>query len=320
MRLDSLKPLMFVIMVLCTIPSVIFMAYAENETPYGEWDFNFEEIDVKQNPNNLKELIITPTVYYEGFMPLGSVVLEMIVIDPLGSEFSYAGQLSDIPDLSSRELTWFHPMRNEGSYTLSMRIITTSIEFPGHIFDTKEIVFTVPENGFERKLDIIATDEGERLSYKLASNETVQKFERLHVSFNLLDDHNFGEIHVTNGKFQDNHSVYTEELYVQSENYSDMKVSLVDKSSIIPFADAQSEILEYVKMTAVHENVCYSVDCKSIDYVESEIEEQEFPYWMLMFLDVLAVIPLLMKKKSKKMDTDCIHKSTHYMSSLKAKN
>lgn len=85
-----------VLSVLFFIPFV--SVYADNPTPYDEWDFHFTNIEIYQNPNNLKQLMIEPHVFFEGNESLGSVNLEIIVTDPDGYSTRYDARINNIED------------------------------------------------------------------------------------------------------------------------------------------------------------------------------------------------------------------------------
>ena len=303
--MDNLKPVMFTIMTICVMSIIVVTVYAENPTPYDEWDFNFIHVDVKQNPNNLRELIISPDVYYEGLEPLGSVNLELEITDPEGLSHQYSGTLSDITHQTSKDTTWFHPLLSEGTYTIQLIMKTTSVDHD-HVFDSETIHYTVEPLGFERKLDYIVFETDEYIAYKISGNSSIQNYERLHVMFNLPDDHPIDRITLVNGEFDADIPVDIEEIYTESKNYDKMKVYLMKEQYLLPVANAQ-RILDYVMFTAVHENVCYSVDCQNIDVepIESVEEEQEFPLWVFAFLEILGIIPLLMRRNKSKMNCDC---------------
>ena len=36
----------------------VLYAYAENPTPYNEWDFDFGDIEISKDPRNLADMII----------------------------------------------------------------------------------------------------------------------------------------------------------------------------------------------------------------------------------------------------------------------
>ena len=277
-------------------------AYAANPTNFNEWDFNLRGITAEQDPNNLNNLIITPEVYYEGVMAKGSVNLEVIVTDPRGSEFAFAGRMHDIDDKSSSQISWSHPMSVPGEYSIEVIVRTTSLEYADHEFDRETIHYVVEPKGFSKPLDFIVEDTENAVNYKLGNKQFIQNYERLLVSFNLPEHHMFDKFIITNGEFQESFRTNTKELYLQSgSGYQNLQISLVREGNLIPMADAQSEFIDLVEFSAVHQNVCYDVDCKSIDYEPPEEESpEEFPIWILGFLGVVAIIPLLMRKKTNK--------------------
>ena len=57
------------------------LVFGENETPFGEWDFNLLDPEIYQNKNNLKKLIIEPSIFFEGDKELGSAEVLVLVTD-----------------------------------------------------------------------------------------------------------------------------------------------------------------------------------------------------------------------------------------------
>ncbi|MDH3853623.1 MAG: hypothetical protein OES23_04140, partial [Nitrosopumilus sp.] len=62
-----------VLIFLLFISLAVSYAFAENPTPYNEWDFDSGEIEISQDPRNLDDMIILIPVIYKGDMGLGTV-------------------------------------------------------------------------------------------------------------------------------------------------------------------------------------------------------------------------------------------------------
>lgn len=279
----------------------IGIVYADNPTPFEEFDFNFIDIEIYQNPNNLRELIIKPHVFFEGNADLGSVNLEAIITDPDGYPHPQTGRINDMADNSERSIYWTYHLPSEGTYTIDLVMTNTSIEYPDHIFDEKTILYTVNPNGFERLVDSVMNigEDGNDV-FMLRTFEPIKKFERAHIIFDLPEKNLYEGIGVTNGEFKKTFDVGIKELFLESEfGYDDLEIYLIKEGNLFQFANAQSELLDYVTFYAIHKNICYSEICESVDYKEPEEKSHEDYYWLLGIIPAACIIGVVIYLKQK---------------------
>jgi hypothetical protein len=186
-------------------------------------------------------------------------------------------------DNSERSIFWTYNLISEGTYTIDLVMKNTSIEYPGHIFEEKRLFYTVNQNGFERLVDsVMAIDEDGNDVFMPRTDKPIQKFERAHITFDLPEENVYDGIGVTNGEFKKTFDVGIKELFLESElGYADLEIYLIQEGNLFKFANAQSELLDYVTFYAIHKNVCYSETCESIDYKVPEKKEfEELPLWI----------------------------------------
>jgi hypothetical protein len=85
------------------------IVFAEIPTYNDEFDFNFTDIEVYRDSNNLQKLIIKPHVFFEGNEELGSVNIEVIVTDPKGDSYKpQIARINDIPIGTIDSTHWIH--------------------------------------------------------------------------------------------------------------------------------------------------------------------------------------------------------------------
>ncbi len=278
---------------------VTIPAFAENPTPYNEWDFDFVEIEISQDPSNLKTMIIKPRVFFEGNMPLGTVNISAHVKDPDGKDFTHFGTIRDMSNGDIRFMRLTHSMPQEGTYTINLSMTPPKEPYLDHIFDTETVTFEVVKNGFEKEVETIGTDSEKIVTYMIEDPISVQYYESVHVAINLPKEHTFEKITVSNEEFEQNFAIDTKDIYLKSKSgFSNLKVHLLKEGNLLPMADAQNSIHDYVKFYKVNKDVCSSMNCTNINH-EEKIEE--FPWWTLGFLViiVLIVIPVYRQNKNK---------------------
>ncbi len=59
---------------LSSMSLTVSFAFAENPTPYNEWDFDITELNVHQNEFDLEKLDITIDVLFKGELPEGTII------------------------------------------------------------------------------------------------------------------------------------------------------------------------------------------------------------------------------------------------------
>ena len=87
--------LLFLTISLSLFTLTIIPAYAENPTPYNEWDFDITKVDVNQNPTNLEELVISVTALYKGEFPEGTANIYANITDSNGYHHNLFGVIYD---------------------------------------------------------------------------------------------------------------------------------------------------------------------------------------------------------------------------------
>ncbi|MDH3657379.1 MAG: hypothetical protein OEM77_04500 [Nitrosopumilus sp.] len=267
----------------------IIPAFAENPTPYNEWDFDFMGVTVFQDPNNLNTLIISIPVGYHGEMLFGTVEINTIVTNPDGKIKPYSDLIRDMKIGGSQVVEFKHRMLQEGTYTVEMNITPPSDPHMGHIFDTENQTFTVEPNGFERAIKAVVLDSDEMVSYNVEKPTTVKNFEVLHAVIDLPKEHTFEKIIVENGSIVE-YPIDQKDIYIDSKSgYHDIKVNLLRQNNLLPTVGAQDTFEDFVKFYAVVEDVCYSVDCVTIHDVTNDVTEkpEEFQW---MFIIILAAV------------------------------
>lgn len=80
---------------------------------------------------------------------------------------------------------------------------------------------------------------------------------------------------------------------------------------MLPLADAQDTIQEYVKFYSNSKEICTKVFCLYIDLKD----ESENPLWMLVFLGVMPVVYFLFKTRPKSYSPN---PTTNYIHETKA--
>ncbi len=276
----------------------VIPTFAENPTPYNEWDFDFVEIEIRQDPADLRTMTITPRVFFEGDMPLGTVNISAHVVDPDGKEFTHFGTIRDMSDGNIRFVRLMHNMSEEGTYTINLSMTPPEKPYLDHIFDTETLTFKVEKNGFEKPVETIGTDSEEIITYMIENSVSVKYYESIHAAINLPKEHTFEKITVTNDEFVQDFAIDTRDIYLESQSgFSNLRVHLVKEGNFLPTADAQNSVHDYVKFYKVNKDVCASADCVNIN---NEEPVDEFPLWILGFLAlVVLVIPLYKRNNNR---------------------
>jgi len=283
-------------MCLFLIVATVFPAvYAENPTPYLEWDFDLLEVEVRQDQNNLKNMIISIPVVYKGEMELGTVDIQALVTDPSGRESTVFGTIKHMEIGENRTLRMVYPMYLDGNYSIDLTMTPPEPPYLGHIFDSQTILFEVEKNGLEKNIGVVGTDSDNFTTYMLEDPNSVQYFEVVHAVINLPESHTYEKIAVTNGKFVRGYSIEKTDIYIKSDSsYNNMKVILVKEGNLLPLADAQDAFQDYVKFYVTDKDECHSIFCLNIDLVEDE----EFPLWILIVpVGVVCALVVFLRRK-----------------------
>jgi len=291
--LASLAVLLPLVITLTTIP-----VFAENPTPYNEWDFDFDfsEVEIYQDPNDLQNMIIKTRVSFEGDMSLGTVNIYAHIIGPNGNEYTSFGTLRDMQSGDTGLVRLVHGIVQEGIYTIDLRMTPPSKPFLDHIFDTQTITYVVEKYGFEKEVETIGDDSDEMITYHIENPITVQYFESVHAVINLPEVHTFEQIKVTNGEFEKNFSINTKDIYMESKSgYKDLKVHLLKENNIFPMVDAQDTLQDYVQFYKVNKELCPTVNCVNIN---QEKPEEKFPLWVLVIVPVGISVGLIVYLKN----------------------
>jgi len=130
-----------------TFSVAIPFAFAENPTPYNEWDFDFGEIEISQDPRNLDDMIILIPVLYKGDMGLGTVDISARVSNPDGSQFTHPQTVSNMEIGQTKMVKVTHRMSFDGTYIIDMKMTPPEKPYLGHIFDTETLTYVVEPNG-----------------------------------------------------------------------------------------------------------------------------------------------------------------------------
>ena len=278
-------------------------AFAENSTPFNEWDFDILGAEVSQNPHDLEEMVISVSIVYNGDMLNGTANVSANVTDPTGSSFVHVASIPILEIDESDTLKIIHHMNYDGLYTIDIKVTPPEKPYLFHVFDAETLAFLVEPYGREKDMGTIATDSDEMTSYKL-KNSTVKYREMVHAVITLPKVHTLEKITLTNeNKLVKEFPVYTKDIYMKTySHYKNMKINLVKNNNLFSSADAQDNLLDYVNFYVKPRDVCKNVYCYNVDVVE---ESEEFPIWMLVFLGGFAIIPFLLRRKSINDDVEC---------------
>jgi len=293
--------------------TIIPSAYAENPTPYNEWDFDITKVDVNQNSFDLEELVISVTALYKGEFPKGTANIYANVTDSEGYSHKLFGQIRDLSIGESQIINLPSHMPIDGKYTIDVWLSPPEKPYLGHTFDTEKTTYTVQPNGREKNVDVVGDDSKGMISYSLKDYTSVKYNEMVHAVITLPEQHTFEKIAVTNGKFVKELSIDTRDIYINSvAPFENLKVKLVKEGNLLPLADAQDTILEYVTFYSNDKSLCEKVFCVNIDLVD----EEEYPLWMLGIFAVVPVVYFIIKTRPRPFVSD----PTKYVGDRKTKD
>jgi len=98
----------------------VSFAFAENPTPYNEWDFDITEVDIQQNQSDLEKLDISITVLYKGEFPEGTANYYANVTNPGGYSHMLFGQTRDMSIGEIRIIDLTAHMTMDGIYDIDV--------------------------------------------------------------------------------------------------------------------------------------------------------------------------------------------------------
>ena len=280
----------------------VSFAFAENPTPYNEWDFDISELTLKQNQSDLEKLDISITVMYKGELPTGIANVYADITNPDGYSHKIFDQTQILSVGESQTIVLSAHMATDGKYEVDVALSPPENPYLDHIFDAENATFTVNPNGRERIIDSVG-DSGESvISYSLHDYREVRYNEMVHAVITLPQDHMFEKIAVVNGKFVREYSTDTKDIYINSDApFKNLKVKLVEQGNLLPLADAQDTMLEYVKFYSNNKELCTKVFCINID----PVDEPEYPLeWLLLIPVAGAAAYFLMKTRPKPYPSD----------------
>ena len=286
------KALAGIVSILLLIVFSFNSVYAENPTPYNEWDFDFTDIKITQNQYDLNKMMISIEVLFKGEFDLGTAYIYVEVVDPDGQKSNYFDYLNNIPKDDADFLNLKHHMTQEGKYTIYLHMTPPGNQNVNHVFDTEILTFIVPEDGFERQLDIVGNEYDDKIEYILDDSVYIPDSQIIHSTISLPEIHSFEKITVTNEGFIKEFSIDTKDIYLTSNTnqFDSMEINLVKQGNLLPSADAQNTLLhDYVKFSAVDKDFCDVFDCVLIDYDEPEIVEDEFSWYILLIMPLIVI-------------------------------
>jgi hypothetical protein len=273
-----------VLIFLLFISLAVSYAFAENPTPYNEWDFDITELTVQQNQSDLEKLDISITVLYKGELSTGIANVYADVTNPDGYSHKIFGQTMILSVGESQTIVLSAHMATDGKYEVDVTLSPPENPYLDHIFDAENIAFTVNPNGRERIMDSVGDYDESMISYSLQNYTDVRYNEMVHAVIALPEDHMFEKIAVVNGKFVREYSTDTKDIYINSAApFKDLKVKLVKQGNLLPLADAQDTIQEFVKFYSNDKELCKKIFCVNIDHVE---DEYEFP---IIYLGIIPI-------------------------------
>jgi len=275
LRLSNIAPIFLVFLTLG-----ILYAYADNPTPYNEWDFDITELVVQQNQSDLEKLDISITVLYRGELPTGMANVYADISNPDGYLHKIFDQTQILSVGESQTIVLSAHMATDGEYAVDVTLSPPEDPYLDHIFDAENSTFTVSPNGRERIIDSVGDYEESMISYSLQNYRDVKYNEVIHAVITLPEQHMFEKIAVVNGKFVREYSTDTKDIYINSAaHFKDLKINLVKKGNLLPLADAQDIMQEYVKFYSSNKELCNRVFCVNID----PVDEPKYPLeWLLL--------------------------------------
>ena len=294
--MNSLAVISSMILLIGIIPT----AFAANPTPYLEWDFDIMGIDAMQNPRDPGELLVSINVTYKGTEPLGTSLVYANVTDAEGNKALHFTQIRNLEIGETREWIFDHKIKTDGIHFVDVWLTPPEKPYLNHIFDSGKKQYTVEQNGHERSLEEHVIESDEMLSFMLDVRSQPKWNEIVHAEITLPEDHAFEKITVTNkGKLVEEIPIDSTDIHMKTKgSFQDMQVNLVYQNNLLPMADAQDTMYQYVQFYATAMEFCSELDCIDIDLIR---ETQDFPIWVLVFPAISVVVLVLVVLKGKPM-------------------
>jgi len=219
---------------------------------------------------------------------LGTVNIYANVTNPDGYSHELFGEIRDMSIGKIQTIILPSHMSMDGKYAVDVTLSPPEKPFLDHVFDAQTITYTMEDNGREKRIQGFGDNHLESMiSYSLQNYTDVKYNEMVHASITLPEHHTFENIAVVNGKFVREYSTDTKDIYINSAApFKDLKVKLVKEGNLLPLADAQDTIQEYVTFYSNNKELCDRVFCVNID---SE-DEYEFPVAYLGIIPVVGAV------------------------------
>jgi hypothetical protein len=277
------------------LPLLLFISispysFAENPTPYGQWNLNtsFSDVSVKQDPSDLHRMVITVKTLAYGTMPESTVNIYADITTPSGNEYTTFGTLIDMKQRESKSLRLPTTITEEGKYLINITVTSVG-EYTDHVFDQTHTEYTVPEHGFETFVSTVGIETYAMISYPVEEPKTVKHYEALHAVINI--DNVMGEfenIVLTHGDYRKDFPMDTTDIYMKSINgYDETNVHLFKEGKLFPQANAQNSVQEYVQYYKLNKDQCSKVGCISVN-AEPVPEIFKFELWHFVVIGLIV--------------------------------
>jgi len=269
--------------------STVSISFAEIPTPQNEWDFDFLDVRVSQDYSNPHNLIIKPNILYKGMMPEGTVKIDVEITQPDGEILPAGGMMIDMETGDTRSTGILAFVNQEGDYVINLKMTPPEEPYLDHTFDTFTLEYTIPENGFEKELNLFLDENDNSIIYRIEKPSTIKEHEGVHTVMNLPQDNTFDSIAIVNDqKIIKYFPVDTKEFHLISDvGFNNLEIHLVKEGNLFPIAYAQGSMNDYVTTYKISKDICSDFDCLDITIIETV--EEEFPYWMLSFLLIVVI-------------------------------
>ena len=279
-------------------------AFADNPTPHGEWnlDMSFSDDMVKQLPSDLHRMEITVQANALGTMPESTVNIYADITKPDGIQYTVFGTIHDIPRGESGIIRLPTTITQEGKYVIDVRMTSVG-KNADHLFDTVSVEYVVPKHGFMKVVSTVCVEADDMMGCHVEDPRSVKHYEALAAVFNI--DNTMGEfdkIVVTHGDYQRDYPIDADVIYMRANNgYAYTELFLQKADQLIPLADAQNSVHEYLQFYKFDKYECSKLGCISLN-AEQIPEPFEFSLEVLLVVDIVAAATsaFIIKSKSKK--------------------
>lgn len=265
-------------------------AFAENPTPYDEWDFDIisDRFTVSQSPSDLERMTVKVPIQYNGEFPMGTTNVYVTVTDPAGKVYTMFGQTRDLEIGQTQVMQFEYVMRSDdGTYAVHVSLKSPSTLHQNWHFDSEVKYLEIKKNGLLDQLETRGVESGLITMYYLADTSEIRYDEVVHAKVSLPENHNFEKIALVNGDFVKEYSTDVKDIYIDGEHrYDDMKIKLVQHGNLLPMADAQHTLQEYIVFYAMDRGQCVNAYCVRINVDDYQ---EEFPYEIAAVVAVIGV-------------------------------